>query len=331
MYFSIHRCKGSRKASDLPHAFEPNELGRRQALLHLRQYHEAAYNAFLRMLPAVDSSRGRPRASVNASSQAQRLQVDSAGTGSGQLAGSLSLQEGGNAVATTMSPAVVNGGQPSIPSHEAERSRIRRKRASPEARKAEAERSRRRRAQLTPAQRQVDAERRARKKQRIEERARSRARRADASPETKEREMQRSRERRQNATEQQRRREAQRSRMRRQNASEEQRIRERERCRRRYELKKQQMLQTQQTGDTVVSEVPPLTPATSVSNTSTPPSSGASDLAYATTPPLPPPRSQLLPVDLEGRSQQLQQQQAGVRMQLQSLYDSLASNPHVEL
>ncbi|EGZ23231.1 hypothetical protein PHYSODRAFT_263387 [Phytophthora sojae] len=242
--WSCRLCKGSRKASDLPHAFEPNELGRRQALLHLRQYHEAAYNAFLRMLPAVDSSRGRPRASVNASSQAQRL-------------------------------------QPSIPSHEAERSRIRRKRASPEARKAEAERSRRRRAQLTPAQRQVDAERRARKKQRIEERARSRARRADASPETKEREMQRSRERRQNATEQQRRREAQRSRMRRQNASEEQRIRERERCRRRYELKKQQMLQTQQTGDTVVSE--------------------------------------------------LQQQQAGVRMQLQSLYDSLASNPHVEL
>ncbi|KAE8989798.1 hypothetical protein PF005_g19900 [Phytophthora fragariae] len=238
--WSCRLCKGARKTSDLPHAFEPNEQGRRQALLHLRQFHGAAYNAFLRMLPAVDSSRSPHRASGNVAAQRQRLPVDSAEGSSGQAARSLSLQAGGTIVGSVTSPAVVSGGQSLIPSHEAERSRFRRMRASAEAKKAEAERSRRRRAQLTPAQRQVDAERRVRKRQRIEERARNRLRRADASPETKAREMQRSRERRQNATEQQRRREAQRSRLRRQNASEEQRVRERERCRRRYEVKKQQ-------------------------------------------------------------------------------------------
>ncbi|KAG6572734.1 Reticulocyte-binding protein 2 a [Phytophthora cinnamomi] len=328
--WSCRLCKGVRKASDLPHAFEPNEPGRRQALLHLRQYHEAAYNAFLRMLPAVDSSLSRHRALGNAAAQGQRLQADSAGA-----AGSLSLQASGDVVGATMSPTVVNGGggsgQPSVPSHEAERSRIRRMKATPEAKKAEAERSKRRRAQLTPAQRQVDADRRARKRQRIEERARSRTRRAEASPETKAREVQRSRERRQNATEQQRRREAQRSRLRRQNASEEQRLRERERCRRRYEIKKQQKLQAQQNGEAFGAAMPPFTPAVSLSGTTPPPSSGASDLVYAMPPPSPPPSSHLLPSGLEQRSQQLQQQQAGVRLQLQSLYDSLVSNPHVEL
>ncbi|POM73599.1 Hypothetical protein PHPALM_9536 [Phytophthora palmivora] len=309
--WSCRLCKHTRKTSEMPHAFEPNELGRRQALLHLRQYHEAAYNVFLSMLPAVQISPSR---------QATTDQMSNYG------------------IATNVAPKITTksmephqGHAISPSSHgqsiEADRSRLRRMRATPEAKKAEAERSKRRREQLTPAQRQMDADRRARKRQRVEERARSRVRRAEASPEAREREMKRSRDRRLNATEQQRKREAQRSRRRRQNATDEQRLRERERCRRRYEVQKQQRLLAQQETTSDV-EMRPSTPATSVSDTTTPPISSCNQFnpndQY--TP------SQVMPADLERRNEQLLQQQAGLGMQIRSLYAAL-SRPswHIEL
>ncbi|ETL85967.1 hypothetical protein F442_15147 [Phytophthora nicotianae P10297] len=301
--WSCRLCKQARKSGEIPHAFEPNELGRRQALLHLRQFHEAAYNSFLSMLPAVDSSLSRGNlTSHNTASLSP--------AGYLQQAGEISIES--VSIATTPRHSI-----------EAERSRLRRMNATPEAKRAEAERSRRRREQLTPAQRQADAERRARKRQRAEERARSRLRRAEASPDAREREMKRSRERRLNATEQQRKREAQRSRMRRQNATQEQKLRERERCRRRYEIQKQQRLVQQATSVSAL-EVQPATPVTPVSDATSPPASVTSDQNT-------PPRARVLPADLERRNQQLLQQQAGLGQQLRSLYASLSLASRVEL
>ncbi|TDH69193.1 hypothetical protein CCR75_002283 [Bremia lactucae] len=218
--WSCRLCKYARKGSEVLYAFEPNELGRRQALLHLRQFHETAYTAFLQMLPAVDYA-------ANHSKQSG-------------FPGNLEVQSFPSSKSAVC--RITHCSLPSRQSSEAERSRCRRLQATPAAKKAEAERSKRRREQLTPVQRQADVERRARKRQRVDDRTRSRLRRAQATPEAREREMQRSRERRQHATEQQRQREAQRSRIRRLNATEEQRHRERERCRRRYEVQKQQKL-----------------------------------------------------------------------------------------
>lgn len=121
---------------------------------------------------------------------------------------------------------------------EANRSRLRRLKASSAERHLEAVRSKKRRDNLTPVQRQADYDRRKRKKKRQEESVRSRKRREQASEESRQKEQLRSRERRRNATEDQRKREAERSKRRRENASEEQRIKERERCRKRYETKK---------------------------------------------------------------------------------------------
>lgn len=121
---------------------------------------------------------------------------------------------------------------------EANRSRLRRLKASSAERHLEAVRSKKRRETLTPVQRQADYDRRKRKKKRQEESVRSRKRREQASEESRQKEQLRSRERRRNATEDQRKREAERSKRRRENASEEQRIKERERCRKRYETKK---------------------------------------------------------------------------------------------
>ncbi|KAF1780144.1 hypothetical protein GQ600_27287 [Phytophthora cactorum] len=306
--WSCRLCKQARKGSEIPHTFEPNELGRRQALLHLRQFHETAYNAFLSMLPAVDSSSSRGSLTTHsicaASEQPSGFSNTSSAIGS-------ALQRGVHGVSKT-----VNRGGAKSPSSDE---------SYPEAKKAEAERSRRRREKLTPAQRQADADRRARKRQRAEQRARSRLRRADASPDAREREVKRSRERRQNATEQQRKREAQRSRMRRQNATEEQRLRERERCRRRYEIVKQQKLTKHQTTSVSELEVQPATPVTPVSDASPPPASVTIDQRM-------PPRSRVLPADLERRNQQLLQQQAGLGLQLRSLYASLSlPTSHVEL
>ncbi|KAF1314401.1 hypothetical protein FI667_g16718, partial [Globisporangium splendens] len=123
---------------------------------------------------------------------------------------------------------------------EAERSRLRRMKATPEERHVEALRSKKRRENLTPVQRQADYDRRKRKKKRQEESERSRKRREQASEEMRQKEVLRSRERRRNATEDQRRREAMRSKRRRELASDEQKRKERERCRKRYELKKTQ-------------------------------------------------------------------------------------------
>ncbi|KAG2769894.1 hypothetical protein PC129_g12665 [Phytophthora cactorum] len=311
--WSCRLCKQARKGSEIPHTFEPNELGRRQALLHLRQFHETAYNAFLSMLPAVDSSSSRGSLTTHSISAASEQPSGFSNTSS--AIGS-ALQRGVHGVSMSSAPRQ---------SIEAERSRLRRMRATPEAKKAEAERSRRRREKLTPAQRQADADRRARKRQRAEQRARSRLRRADASPDAREREVKRSRERRQNATEQQRKREAQRSRMRRQNATEKQRLRERERCRRRYEIVKQQKLTKHQTTSVSELEVQPATPVTPVSDASPPPASVTIDQRM-------PPRSRVLPADLERRNQQLLQQQAGLGLQLRSLYASLSlPTSHVEL
>ncbi|CAI5713469.1 unnamed protein product [Peronospora destructor] len=209
---------------------------------------------------------------------------------------------------------------------DADRSRLRRMRATPEAKKAEAERSRRRREQLTPAQRQADVKRRVRKRHRIEEQERSRVRRSKLDPGAQEREVIRSRERRQNATEQQRNREAQRSRMRRQNATEEQRLRERERCRRRYETQKLQKLQklqkqaAEKAGALSDVETQQSTTGTSAANiTATSP-----DRSEHNTPL---PRIRVMPRDLEGRNRLLLQQQAGLGLQIQSLYASLSLPP----
>lgn len=267
--WSCRLCKQARKGSDVPHAFEQNEQGRRQALVHLRQYHEVAYTAFLQMLPTVDAAaptRASPSRTIS--------------------------------WAPGPVPKGVQHVPPACHSVEAERSRLRRKKATPEAKKAEAARSKRRREQLTPAQRQVDAERRARKRQRLEERARRRLRRVQATPDVREREMKRSRERRQHATAQQRQREAQRSRVRRLNATEEQRTRERERCRRRYELQKQQKRQRQQEGG----RVDPTDAARGATSTE----QGVRAKGVR-------------PADLAQRNEQLVQQQMGLGLQIRSL------------
>ncbi|TMW61748.1 hypothetical protein Poli38472_010811 [Pythium oligandrum] len=204
--------------ADLTHVFELNELGRGQAFLHLRQFHESAYEAFLRSLPDVQSS-----AVVNLRS-------------SDLPGGSSSHSSSTHSTASTSQVAPNRSTQQRMA--EAERSRQRRLNATDEERRLEAMRSKRRRENLTPVQRQADYERRRRKKKRLEESERSRKRREEASDETKQKELLRSRERRRNATEEQRQREALRSRMRRQNATEEQKLKERERCRKRYEAKK---------------------------------------------------------------------------------------------
>lgn len=206
--------------ADLTHVFELNELGRGQAFLHLRQFHEAAYEAFLRSLPDIQNTAA--------------MSGDAATPGTPALPTTPSLAEGGQAGGEPASTRTV---QQRIA--EAERSRLRRMRATPEEKQSEAERSKRRRDNLTPSQRQADYERRKRKKKRVEESVRSKKRREEASDEMKRKEVLRSRERRRNATEEQRQREALRSRMRRENASDDQKIRERERCRKRYEAKKE--------------------------------------------------------------------------------------------
>ncbi|KAL3658228.1 hypothetical protein V7S43_016856 [Phytophthora oleae] len=298
----------------MPHAFEPNELGRRQALLHLRQFHEVAYNAFLRMLPAVDSSSDRQHIpAVQSHGLVSGTEpVPAPTTSSGVYGGSVAVGSTEQVVSSAVSPPLAP-----MQSVEAERSRLRRMKATPAAKKAEADRSRRRRELLTPAQRQADAERRTRKRQRIEERARNRQRRSEASPEAREREMKRSRDRRRDATDQQRSREAQRSRTRRQNATDEQRLRERERCRRRYEALKQQKLEAQQPGSASDVEMQPATPTTS----DTTPLFSTND-EY-----VPPSGPRVLPADLERRNQQLLQQQAGLGLQIRSLYASLSQPP----
>ncbi|KAL7682402.1 hypothetical protein Plhal304r1_c049g0130891 [Plasmopara halstedii] len=243
--WSCHLCKQARKGSEMPHAFEPNEVGRQQALGHLQQYHEVVYTT---MFPVLSNhSNG------------------------------------------TLVP--FDGTRQSL---EAERSRLRRLKATPAAKKAEAERSKRRREQLTPAQRQLDAERRARKRQRMEERTQSQGRRTQASSEVREREMKRSRARRQHATEQQRQREAQRSRVRRLNATEDQRRKERERCRRRYQVQKQRKIEMYQ-NDTCTHHA------------------GTID------------QTRVVSVDLTRRNEHLVQQQARLGLEIQSLCASLST------
>jgi hypothetical protein len=235
------RCNDQK--SDLTHAYEPNDLGQRQALLHLRQAHVTAYDAFLHSLPeapvavgvgavataASELARGsakRPSllvASVPAASSREVVRVPS---------------ESDNSLAA-LSDSRANG----LRTSEAERSRLRRLRAPPEAREMEAQRSKKRREKMTPAQRHADAERRRRKQKRIEEAERSKQRRKQAPHELKEKETRRSRDRRLQASGEQREREAHRSRERRRKATEDQKARERERCRRRYEAKKLSILQ----------------------------------------------------------------------------------------
>ncbi|KAI9910001.1 hypothetical protein PsorP6_010784 [Peronosclerospora sorghi] len=193
---------------------------------------------------------------------------------------------------------------------EADRRRLRRMKATPEARKAEAERRKRRREQLTPPQRQVDAERRVKRRRRIEERVRSRKRRAEATPDARAREVKRSRERRQNATEQQRHREAQRSRMRQKTSA----------CvnesavvgdmRSRSNKSSWQNRRVRQ-----VKARPP-----SVSNVTTASLSRNDHKTFTG-------RSRVLPRDLEQRNQLLLQQQAGLGLQISSLYAALACPP----
>ncbi|CAI5722495.1 unnamed protein product [Peronospora destructor] len=312
--WSCRLCKHGRKTSEMPHAFEPNELGRRQALLHLRQFHETAYNGFLSMLPAVGRSSSCRIREIPANIRPVVAIEQASGSGVDAISSMImqSKNHGTSPLVSTLKQSV-----------DADRSRLRRMRATPEAKKAEAERSRRRREQLTPAQRQADVKRRDRKRHRIEEQERSRVRRSKLNPDAQEREVIRSRERRQNATEQQRNREAQRSRMRRQNATEEQRLRERERCRRRYETQKLQKLQKQAAEKTgVLSDVET---QQSTTGTSTADITATSPDRSEQNTPLP--RTRVMPRDLEGRNRLLLQQQAGLGLQIQSLYASLSRPP----
>ncbi|CAH0475418.1 unnamed protein product [Peronospora belbahrii] len=324
--WSCRLCKHVRKTNEMPHAFEPNELGRRQALLHLRQYHETAYSAFLSMLPAVGRFLSIEHPAMSLSNF--RLVVASeneVGLGNGESV--VELESGGAATShwTRQHGDCGTASTFSTPRHsvEADRSRLRRMRATPEAKKAEAERSKRRREQLTPAQRQADAERRVRKRQRLEKRERSRLRRSNVNPGARERELIRSRERRQNATEQQRHREAQRSRMRRQNATEEQRLRERERCRRRYEAQKRQKLVAQKAGASSDIKTQECLPGALASDTLTSPGNKSDSNTR-------PSRTRVMPNDLEQRNQLLLQQQAGLGLQIRSLYASFSRPPSSE-
>ncbi|CAI5713223.1 hypothetical protein KXD40_009066 [Peronospora effusa] len=309
------QCKHGRKTSEMPHAFEPNELGRRQALLHLRQFHETAYNGFLCMLPAVGRS---------SSCQFQEIPTNIRPTIAMEQVSGSGVDVISNMIVQNENHGTLSFVSTLKQSADADRSRLRRMRATPEAKKAEAERSRRRREQLTPAQRQADVERRVRKRHRIEEQDRSRVRRAKLNPDAREREVIRSRERRQNATEQQRNREAQRSRMRRQNATEEQRLRERERCRRRYETQKLQKQVAEKAGALSDVETQQSTIGTLAADT-TATSPDRSDQKT------PLPRTRVMPRDLERRNRLLLQQQAGLGLQIQSLYASLSRSPSSQI
>lgn len=230
------RCNDQK--ADLTHAYEPSDLGQRQALLHLRQAHVTAYNAFLRSLPEAPGAVGAA-ASELARGPAKRppLPVASVPAASSREV-ARAPSESDNSLAA-LSDSRANG----LRTSEAERSRLRRLCAPPEAREMEKQRSKKRREKMTPAQRHADAERRRRKQKRLEEAERSKQRRKQAPRELREKETRRSRDRRLQASEEQREREAQRSRERRRKATEDQKARERERCRRRYEAKKLSILQ----------------------------------------------------------------------------------------
>ncbi|KAK1933733.1 hypothetical protein P3T76_011947 [Phytophthora citrophthora] len=302
--WSCRLCKHTRKSSDMPHAFEPNELGRRQALLHLRQFHEVAYNAFLRMLPAVDSSSGRQH--VPAPVFVPRAVQTPASTLSSAYRVPVAVRSTEQVVASAVSP-------PSAPTQsvEAERSRLRRMKATSGSGSKQTTTRTSYPSTTSSRYRKTSSE--------ATKNRGTRQRRSEASPEAREREMKRSRDRRREATDQQRSREALRSRTRRQNATDEQRLRERERCRRRYEALKQQKLLMQQSGSASDVEMQPATPTSSVSITTMPLFSGSDQFA--------PPRPRVLPADLERRNQQLLQQQAGLGLQIRSLYASLSQPP----
>lgn len=210
----ITRCHDGK--TDRTHVFDRTDAGLAEALQHLRQVHGQN--------PQMPNN---PEPRTLAVPNASQPSIPTVST----------------AVAATMAAmanpsAMLPGRTAQQRMAEAERSRLRRQRATPEDRRLEALRSQKRRDQLTPAQRQADSERRKRKQKRREESERSRKRREDAGEDMKEKELMRSRERRRNATEEQREREAQRSKLRREKATETQKLQERERCRRRYEQKK---------------------------------------------------------------------------------------------
>ncbi|TYZ54881.1 hypothetical protein PybrP1_011855, partial [[Pythium] brassicae (nom. inval.)] len=240
--------------TDLTHVFELSDVGRSQAILHLRQAHERVFEEFLRRLPAVETggqlllsaaATKAPAARPHALAKAPSRDAQRSLPGSAQ-SHATSDDSAPSRVAAAVVEMVIIGERAAATSPrslqhrvaEAERSRQRRQQASNESRQVEAQRSKKRRESRTPAQRQADYERRKRMKKRADESERSRKRRDDATDESREHESERSRERRRNATEAQRKREAERSKQRRQNASEEQRVKERERSRKRYEDKK---------------------------------------------------------------------------------------------
>lgn len=205
---------------DLTHIFELSDYGRVQAFLHLRQSHDKVYQAFLQSLPTIAPEYYRTTRPQRESSTFETH----------------SLQPQSVPFNTPHTTAPSRTSKERVA--EAERSRLRRLRATSEDKQQEALRSKRRREAMTPAQRQADYERRKRKKRMMMEAERSKQRREQANEEMRLKEVLRSRERRKNATEEQRRKEALRSRMRRANATQEQKQKERERCRKRYEEKK---------------------------------------------------------------------------------------------
>lgn len=241
--------------TDLMHVFEMSDTGRGQAIQHLRHTHERIYEELLRRLPAVESGQGVLVSSGAAAPSSSQLRSRTSPSDAQPVAASHSADataasgDGGAALAAAAAAARAALGLDEDATRnsarelqhrlaEAERSRLRRLRASDETRHIEALRSKKRRESLTPAQRQADYERRQVKLKRHAQSDCTRQRREQATDESRERELVRSRERRRNATKEQREREAERSKRRRENTSEEQRAKERERCRKRYEAKK---------------------------------------------------------------------------------------------
>nr|CCA20780.1 conserved hypothetical protein [Albugo laibachii Nc14]CCA23714.1 conserved hypothetical protein [Albugo laibachii Nc14] len=205
---------------DLTHVFELSDYGRVQAFLHLRQCHDKVYQAFLQSLPTITPEQYR-------TTQLSSSTFDT------------------HSIPPHPQPVTFNTPHTTTRLRtceerlaEAERSRLRRLRATFEEKQHEALRSKKRREAMTPAQRHADYERRKRKKRLLFEAERSKQRREQANEEMRLKEVIRSRARRKNATEEQRRKEALRSRKRRANATQEQKEKERERCRKRYEEKK---------------------------------------------------------------------------------------------
>ncbi|CEG36254.1 uncharacterized protein PHALS_02167 [Plasmopara halstedii] len=123
--WSCHLCKQARKGSEMPHAFEPNEVGRQQALGHLQhKRRREQLTPAQRQLDAERRARKRQRMEERTQSQGRRTQASS-----------------------------------EVREREMKRSRARRQHATEQQRQREAQRSRVRRLNATEDQRRKERER----------------------------------------------------------------------------------------------------------------------------------------------------------------------------